>query len=513
MKCRDYAQGGDGRKYDIVDIPPELVEQARAYRHLLEEQVAELDDTLMAKYIENEPISAAEIRVALRKGTLARKCQPVLCGSALRYIGVQGVLDAVCEYLPAPTEVPSIQGHDLKKPEKIIERHCDPGEPLSALVFKVVGDPYGDLHFIRVYSGVLKAGSRVLNTTRNKKENLPNLYRIFAKRREKADRAQCGEIVAAVGLKHTQTGDTLCETHNPVLLERIEFPETVISMAIEPKSTADRDKLNDVLEMLARSDPTFECKVEAETGQTLISGMGELHLEVMRHRIERDFRVPVSLGKPRVAYRETLTHPAEAEGRFVRQLAGRNQFAAVTVKVEPFTPQPGEEHFQFVNRLPEGRVRDDFLPAIEQGVRDAGRSGNLGGYPLINVRATLIDAEEHADESTEVAFESAGAIAFHKASEQAGPVLLEPIMRVEVVTPEEYFGSINGDLNARRATILDTKMRSGQHVITAEAPLASMFGYSTTVRSLSQGRATYSMEPARYQRMPDDLARKVLGIL
>jgi elongation factor G len=463
------------------------------------------------KYLESEPLTADEIRAALRKGTIARACQPVLCGSALKYIGVQPVLDAACDFLPSPLEVPPIQGHDLKDSDKLVERKCDPSQPLAALVFKVVAEAHSDLHFIRVYSGVLKAGTRVLNTTRNKKENLPQLFRVFAKRREKVDKVFCGDIVAGVGLKLSQTGDTLCETRGGVLLERIEFPETVISMSIEPQSSADRDKLENAIDMLVRSDPTFECRVEPETGQTLISGMGELHLEIMKHRLERDFRIPVKLGKPRVAYREAITQVAEAEGALVRQAGGVSQFAKVAVRVEPFTPQPGEEHFRFINRLESKVISADYLPAIEEGVRDASRSGSLGGYPLINVQVTLIGGEEHQEDSSEVAFETAAAIAVQKAVEQAGPVLLEPIMKLEVVTPEEYFGAINGDLNARRAVITGTLLRGTNHVITAEAPLSSLFGYATQVRSLSQGRATYAMEPARYEAMPDNLAQKVLG--
>jgi elongation factor G len=514
MHACDYTKSADGRKYDVLDIPDELAEQAREYRHRLEEQVAELDDALMSKYIESEPLTNDEIRAALRKGTLARACQPILCGSALKYRGVQAVLDAVCDYLPSPPEVPPIKGHHPDDPDKIQSRACDPEQPMAGLVFKVVAEAHSDLHFIRVYSGKLKAGSRVVNVGRKKKENVPQLFRVFAKRREKLAEALAGDIVAAVGLKHTQTGDTIAEGRGtPILLERIEFPETVISQSIEAESTADRDKLLGVLAMLSRSDPTFEFRENQETGQTLISGMGELHLEVMRHRIERDFNVKVRLGKPRVAYREAITRSAEAEGSLIRQTATQSQYAVVKVRVEPFTPAPGEEHFKFANQIPAGKINADYLPAIEQGVRDAGRTGNLGGYPLINVKVTLLDAQDHPEDSSEVAFEAAAAHAFSNAVQNAGPVLLEPIMKVEVVTPEEYYGAVNGDLMARRATISGTSMRGNSHVVTAEAPLSSMFGYATQVRSLSQGRATYAMEPSRYEAMPDNLARQVLGIM
>jgi elongation factor G len=505
-------QGGDGRDFEVVDIPPESRAQAQQQRHLLEEKVAELDERLMQKYVDSQPFTADELRTALRAGTLALQCQPVLCGSALRYMGVQPLLDAVCDYLPSPLDVPAVVGHDPDRPNKTIKRKCDPGEPLAALVFKVVAEPHSDLHFIRVYSGVLKAGMRVTNVTRRKKENLPQLFRLFARRREKMDAAYCGDIAAAVGLKETLTGDTLCENRGQVLLEHIEFPETVISMSIEPASSADRDKLTNALTMLARSDPTFAVRAESETGQTLISGMGELHLDVIKHRLERDFRIPVKLGSPRVAYREAITRPGEAEGRLIRQTGGRGQFAVLRMRVQPFQPAPGQEHFRFESRLPAGTLRAPFLPAIEQGARDASHSGPLGGYPLINVKVTLLAAEEHPTDSTEVAFESAAAIAVQKAVEDAGPVLLEPIMKVEVVTPEEYFGAINGDLMARRATITETSMRARNHVITAEVPLSTMFGYATQVRSLSQGRASYAMEPCRYEKMPPELAQQVLGV-
>jgi len=513
MRAVDYTGSADGSKFAVIDIPPEFSAQAEEYRHTLEEQVADLDDELTLKYLESRPLAEAEIRAALRKGTIARRCQPVLCGSALRYIGVQPLLDAVCDYLPSPLDVPPITGHDVEKPDQLVRRKCDPGEPLSALVFKVVAEAHADLHFVRVYSGVLRAGARVLNVGRKKKENVPQLFRVFAKRREKVASAHCGDIVAAVGLKETQTGDTLTDTHHPLLLERIEFPETVISMAIEPQSTADRDKLIAALTMIARCDPTFEFRTDAETSQMLISGMGELHLEVMCHRVERDFNVPVRVGKPRVAYRETITLAAEAEGRLIRQAGGRGQYAIVRLRVAPFTPAPGEEHFRVENRIRSGTIRPVFGAAAAQGVRDAGRSGILGAYPLINVHVTLLDAEEHPEDSSEVAFEGAAAIAFQKAVEQAGPVLLEPIMRVEVVTPDEYYGAINGDLMARRATITATSMRGPSHVVATEVPLSTMFGYATQVRSLSQGRASYSMEPCRYERMPDNLARQVLGLL
>ena len=503
----------DGSTWSGGPTPAELRDAALAARHALDERVAELDDELMAHYLEHETLTADQLRAGLRKGTISLRCQPVLCGSALKYVGVQAVLDAVCDFLPSPLDVPPIEGADPNDPDKRLKRKCSPDEPLAAIVFKVVADPHGDLYFVRVYSGVLKANSRVNNVGRRRKENVPRLYRMFAKRRDQIEQAFCGDIVAVIGLKETLTGDTLCGPNNPILLERIEFPETVISMAIEPRSSADRDKLLAALKTLTRADPTFAFKEDADTGQIVISGMGELHLEVICHRLERDLNVATKTGKPRVAYRETITRSAEAEGRIHRQAGGKAQFAAVTVRVEPFTPAPGEPLLRFASRLPPGKIRPVWLPAIEAGCRGAAQNGALGGYPLINVQVTLLDAEESAEESSEVAFEIAAAHAVQRAMEQAGPVLLEPIMKVEVVTPEDYFGAINGDLNARRAIITNTSMRGRNHVIDAHAPLSEMFGYATQMRSLSQGRASYSMEPSHYDPMPPDRARKVLGML
>jgi elongation factor G len=511
MRAVTFSGSGPATRMAGGEIPAELQDAARHARHQLEEHVAELDDELMAHYLEHESLSEAQLVAGLRQGTLALRCQPVLCGSALRYMGVQAVLDAVCDFLPSPPEAPAIKGLDPQDPERALERRCDPGQPLAALVFKVVTDAHGDLHFVRVYSGVLKAGSRLLNVGRNKKENVPRLYRVFAKKREQVDKAYAGDIVAAIGLKEAVTGDTLCETRGAILLERIEFPETVISMAVEPQAASDRDKLLNALYLLSRSDPTFDFKTDAETGQMIISGMGELHLEVMCHKLERELNVPVRIGKPRVAYREAITRAAEAEGRFIRQTGGRGQYAVVRLRVEPFTPDPGQEHLQFVNALTGDAIRKAFVPAVAEGAREATESGPLGSYPLINVKVTLLDGQEHTVDSSEIAFESAAALAIHKALEDAEPVLLEPIMKAEIVTPEEYFGAINADLMTRRAVITSTGVRGGSRVINCEVPLSAMFGYATHMRSLSQGRASYSMEPSRYEPMPPELAKKVLG--
>ncbi len=513
MKAVTYEGEKEATRVVVGEIPAEMLEAVRAERHALEEKAAEFDDALMAKYIEGQPFAADELRRALRRGVITRQCQLVLTGSSLKYRGVRALLDAVCDFLPSPLDVSPTQAHDPEHMERLVPVACDPGGPLAAVVFKIVADAHADLHYIRVYSGTLKAGSRVVNIARKKKENVPRIFRMFAKRREQIDEARAGDICAATGLKETLTGDTLGLAHGAVLMEKIEFPETVITMSIEPKSSADRDKMVAALGMLARSDPTFEYRADAETGQTLISGMGELHLEVRCHNLERDFNVPVRVGKPRVAYREAIARTAQEEFRFIRQIGNKNQFAAVTLRVEPFEPAPGAESFQFSNALPPGTLTGPFLPAIEAGCRSASRTGVLAGYPLINVRVTLVGAEEHPTDSSDVAFEAAAAMAFEKAVNAAGPTLLEPIMKVEVVTPEEYFGPINGDLMARRAVITATGMRSRNHVIDAEVPLASMFGYTTQVRSLSQGRASYSMEPLRYEAMPPSEAKKVLGVL
>ena len=511
MRAMTFSGSGHDTKKAVGEIPAELRERAQRERHLLEEQVAELDDELMANYLDHDSLTNEQLVAGLRQGTIALQCQPVLCGSSLRYMGVQAVLDAVCDFLPSPLDAPPIEGVDPNDLDRTVQRKCDPGQPLAALVFKVVTDTHGDLFFVRVYSGVLKAGSRLLNVGRNKKENLPRLYRMFAKKREQIDRAYAGDIVVAIGLKDTVTGDTLCETRGSVLLEKIEFPETVISMAVEPKAASDRDKLLNALYVLSRSDPTFDFKTDIETGQMIISGMGELHLEVMCHKLERELNVPVKIGKPRVAYREAISHAIETEGRFIRQTGGRGQYAVVKLRVEPFVPEPSQEHFWFVNATTGGAVRKAFISAVEEGAREATENGPLGSYPLINVKVTLLDGREHPVDSSEIAFESAAALAVHKALEDADPVLLEPIMKVEIVTPEEYFGAINGDLMSRRAVITSTSIRGGNHVINCEVPLSTMFGYATHMRSLSQGRAGYAMEPCRYAVMPLALAEKVLG--
>jgi len=494
------------------DIPPELVDEAEEHRHILIEKVAEVDDAVMEKYAHDEPISVEDLHRGIRKGTLAGELHPVLCGSALKYQGIQKMLDAVCLYLPSPADMPPVEGWDPKKPGHKIARKPDPKEPLAALVFKIVSDQHGDLSFIRIYSGTLKTSTRVFNPERNKKENISRIWRMHAKERAKEDIVQAGDIVAVVGLRASLTGDTLCETHHPIVLEQIEFPETVISMAIEPMTNADKDRLIQALDILSREDPTFRYRLDPETGQTIISGMGELHLEIIRNKIQRDMRINVRVGKQRVSYREMVTQAAEAEGKFARQVGGRNHFAAVKVRVEPFIPTGNEPNVKIERAIPDEAISAQFVPLIEQGIREAAQSGILMDYPVINLKATILGGEERPDESSELAFENAASIAFREAAKTARPVLLEPIMKLEVSTPEEYFGAVTNDLTQRRALVAGTTHRGNTYVIEARVPLSEMFGYATTLRSLTQGRANpTNFEPCGYESVPQEIADRVLG--
>ncbi len=501
-----------GAKSEEKDVPNEFAEQVEHWRHELIEKVAETSDELMTKYVQEEPITEDELRLALRQACLAGKLQPVFCGSSLKYIGTRRMLDGVVDYLPNPLEMPPVTGHGRrkKKGEPVRTRRPDPDEPFCGLVFKVLSGKPVDLFFMRIYSGRLKSGSRLLNATRDKKENLSRMYRMFAKRREQLDEALAGDIVACVGLRHALTGDTLCDAKAPIVLEKIEFPETVISRAIEPKSSADRDRLGEALGNLSKQDPTFTWRSDSEMGQTLISGMGELHLEVVCRRLVEEMNVPVKVYPPRVSYRETVAASAEAEGRFIRQTGGRGQYAVVKLVVEPHRPEPGEPGFEFVSEIKGGVIRKEYVPAVERGVEDALRSGILGGYPVINVRFRLIDGKEHEVDSSEVAFEAAAGLAVHQCLQQAGPVLLEPIMRLEVTAPTDQMGAVTGDMNARRAVITSTHDRGDFRVVIAEVPLAEMFGYATDIRSLTGGRASWAMEPTDYRAVPKHLTETLL---
>ncbi len=515
MQAVYYRREALGSRFEERPIPPELEAQARRWRHELEERVAETCEPLMEKFIHDQPLTAEEIRPALRAATIANQLQPVFCGSSLQYIGVQPLLDAVIDYLPSPLDVPPIEGHppaEPGRPARTVKVKCDPKDHLVAYVFKVVADKPMDVHFVRVYSGTLKSGSRVLNANREKKENISRLLRVFAKRREAIDAAEAGDIVAVSGLRESLTGDTLCQTQHPVILEKIEFPETVVSMSIEPRSSADREKLEEALAMLARENPTFTYRVNEETGQTLISGMGELHLEVLVNRLKRDMNVDVRVYPPQVSYRETITTSSEVEYEFRPPVgAGRGQFARVRIRVEPYQPAPGHEAFMFVNMVGSEQVRREFIKAAETGIRDAMKTGVLAGYPMLNVKATLLGAQEHQTESSESAFEAAGRIAFDKAATSAQPVLMEPIMKVQVVTPELYFGTISGDLSRRRGIVQDSTLRGDQRVVDAVVPLKEMFGYATDLRSLTQGRGSWTMEPSHYAPVPPQIAETILG--
>jgi len=497
---------------DLVarDIPDDMAEPAAAARHEMIEKIAEVDDGLMAKFIEDEPISTDDIRSAIRRATCANALQAVLCGSALKHMGVRPLLDAVLWYLPGPLDVPAVTGHPDLESDEIVTRLSSPDEPFCGLVFKIASDQHGDLYFTRIYSGTLKAGSRVMNPVRDKKEMVTRIWEMYASQRIRRDEAYAGDIVAIVGCKHSLTGDTLCDPRHPMVLARMEFPRAVISMSIEPRSSADRAKLADAIETLRREDPTFTSHVDADTGQTLISGMGELHLEILHHKLRRDMGVDVKVGKPRVAYKETVRAAAVGEGRFIRQIGGRGQFGVVSLRVEPYTPASGEEPVQFANEMAGDAIPRQFIPSIAEGVRDASRSGHLAGYPMENLLVTLVGGESHPVDSSEMAFLQAASMAFEDAVAKAAPTFMEPIMSLQVVCPEESLGAVTGDLNARRAEIVDMTVRHSMRMIDAKVPLAEMFGYATTLRSLTQGRATSTLEPSHYAVVPRNVAENLL---
>ncbi|MGQ0635870.1 MAG: elongation factor G [Planctomycetaceae bacterium] len=512
MRAVYFDLASKGAKFEVAEVPAQEQARAREWRARLLEQVALLDDAIFAKYIEEQPIEPAEIRRLLRVGALTRVLQPVLCGAALNYAGVQPVLDAVGEYLPSPLDRPPVQGRNAgaKRGDGIETRKPSPKDPFCGLVFKIQADPHGDLCFVRVYSGVLKGRSRMLNPRVGKKELISQLWHIQADRREKieAESAEAGDIVGITGPKDAVTGDTLCDGAHPILLESIVFPEPVISMAVEPESSADRRKLAETLQLLARQDPTFRTTVNEETGQTIISGMGELHLEVIRHRMERDFKLNVRVHRPRVSYRETIRRTQQAVGEFSRHAAGVTQSVRVHVRVESFQ---GAEAVVVESDLKPGALAEPLQALVEQSIRDAAQGAGMLGYPLIQVKFVITDVEATELENPEVAWSAAAIDAVHKAVHDAGIVLLEPIMKLEVVVPDEFLGNVHSDLMARRAVIVGTEQRGDLQAIQAEAPLAQMFGYSTHVRSLSQGRASYSMEPSKYAEAPPDVLKEMLG--
>ena len=491
-------------------IPPEYAGAASAARLRLMEAAAECDDEFMDKYLHDEPgVTEADIVAALRKGALAGRIQPLLCGSALKHMGVRPLLDAVVDFLPSPMDVPPIVAHQMKGGGPVSLR-ADPDGPLAALVFKITSDQHGDLNFARIYSGTLKSNTRVLNSTQERKENVTRIWEMHAKQRIRREQAVAGDIVALVGLKECVTGDTLCETRGRIVLERLEFPEPVITMSIEPRTNADKQRLGEAMNVLHREDPSFRYRHDPETGQTTISGMGELHLEIIRNRLVRDMKLEVHVGRPSVAYKETICGQAEVEGRFIRQTGGRGQYAVVTLRAAPFVPGPDDKPIIFENATKGGVVPREYVASVERGVRDAASAGPLAGYPMLNVKVVLLDGKHHPVDSSDLAFQQVGAIAFNDAVRQAGPVFLEPIMRLQVTTPEQYLGAVTGDLNARRADIRRMQQRGQFRILEVEVPLTEMFGYSTRLRSLTQGRATRTMEPHSYARAPAQVAESIL---
>jgi len=489
-------------------VPADMEDEVARCREQVVERVIELDDEMMARYLEGEEISPEEIRATLRKATIGGQLIPVLCGSALKNKGVRPLLDAVVDYLPSPLDVPAIKGTDPRTGDEL-ERHPSQDEPFAALAFKIAADPFvGKLAFIRVYSGILKSGSYVFNATKGERERVGRLVKLHANHREDVQSVGAGDIAAVVGLKATVTGDTLSEPGHPIVLEAIKFPEPVIDIAIEPKTKADQDKMGLALARLSEEDPTFRVRSDQETGQTLISGMGELHLEVIVDRMLREFRVDANVGRPQVAYRETITRPAKAEGRFVRQSGGRGMYGVCVLEVEPLEAGTG---FEFENKTVGGSVPREYVPAIEAGVKEAAENGVVANYPMVDIRVKLVDGSYHEVDSNEMAFKMAGSIGFREAARRAAPQVLEPVMRVEVTTPEDFLGDVVGDLNRRRGQIQGMEPRANTQTVRALVPLAEMFGYATDLRSATQGRASYSMEFAHYQPVPKAVETGILA--
>jgi elongation factor G len=507
MKALVYQSEDLGATAEIQEIPEDLLETAREYRDKILEAVADSDDALMEKYIGGEPVSSEEIRRAVRKSCLSLKIVPVTCGSSFKNKGVQPMLDAIVDFLPSPLDVLPVEGKDPRDEEKTLVRKPSFEEPFAALAFKIMNDPHvGQLAFFRVYSGVIETGAMVFNASKGKRERLGRLLQMHANKREEVSEARAGDIVAAVGLRFTTTGDTLCNEGQPILLEKMEFPEPVISIAIEPKTKADQEKLAGALQRLAGEDPSFRVTYNEDTGQTLISGMGELHLEIIIDRMKREFKVEGNVGQPQVAYKETISAAARGEGKFVRQAAGKGQYGHCVIRLEPGARGSG---FKFINQIQPGVIPREFIPAVEKGVHESMLGGILAGYPAVDMQATLLDGSFHDVDSTEIGYKIAASMAFKEASRAAQPVILEPIMICEIVCPDDYMGGVIGDLNSRRGRILGMSPRHGLQVIRAEVPLATMFGYSTALRSSSQGRATYSMEFAHYDPVPPNIAEEI----
>ncbi len=498
-----------GQVFDVVEVPAALAEEAESYRATLIDTLSTFDDRITEKFLSDEEITAQDLTRALRSATIANQVVPVLCGSAFKNKGVQPMLDAVVSFLPSPVDIRPTRGMDVKGVEEL-ERSADDREPFSALAFKIMTDPHlGKLTYARVYSGQLKSGSQVLNSTKDRKERVGRILQMHANHREDRDAAFAGDIVALVGLKQTTTGDTLCDGNAPIVLEALDFPEPVIHVAVEPKTKNDQDKLSRALQALSEEDPTFQVHSDEETGQTVIGGMGELHLEVLVDRMLREFKVDANVGKPQVAYRETIKNAVQkVETRYVRQTGGRGQYGHVVLNLEPTGPGGG---YEFVDKITGGIIPKEYIPSVDAGIQDAMQSGVLAGYPQVDIRATLVFGSYHDVDSSEMAFKIAGSMCFKEACRRAHPVLLEPIMAVEVVTPEDYMGDVIGNLSSRRGKVEGMEQRGNSHVIRAQVPLAEMFGYATDLRSRTQGRATYTMQFHSYQEVPESVSREIVA--
>ncbi|MDU2898203.1 MAG: elongation factor G, partial [Finegoldia magna] len=500
-----------GTEFSIEDIPSDLVEVAEKYRAELLENIAEHDEELMEKYLEGEELTEEEIKRAIRTATIANAMNPVLCGSAYKNKGVQPLLDAIVDYMPAPTDVPDIKGVDPQTDEPTTRKSSDE-EPFAALAFKIATDPYvGKLAFTRIYSGTVESGSYVYNSTKGKRERIGRILMMHANKREEIDKAYAGDIVAIIGLKDTTTGDTLCDMDSEVILENMEFPDPVISVAIEPKTKASQEKMGIALAKLAEEDPTFRTYTDEETGDTIISGMGELHLEIIVDRLLREFKVEANIGNPQVAYRESITQAAEAQGKYVKQSGGRGQYGDCTLRVEPIDNPEEANGIEFINAIVGGAIPKEYIPSVQAGAEEAAQTGILGGYPMLDMKITLLDGSYHDVDSSEMAYKIAGSMGFRAAVAKAKPILLEPAMKVEITTPDEYLGDVMGDVSSRRGKIDGMNPKNGVHVLDAFIPLAEMFGYATDLRSKTQGRATYSMQMDHYEQVPNSIAEEVIG--
>lgn len=500
-----------GTEFTVEDIPSDLVEVAEKYRAELLENIAEHDEELMEKYLEGEELTEEEIKRAIRTATIANAMNPVLCGSAYKNKGVQPLLDAIVDYMPAPIDVPDIKGVDPQTDEPTTRKSSDE-EPFAALAFKIATDPYvGKLAFTRIYSGTVESGSYVYNSTKGKRERIGRILMMHANKREEIEKAYAGDIVAIIGLKDTTTGDTLCDMDSEVILENMEFPDPVISVAIEPKTKASQEKMGIALAKLAEEDPTFRTYTDEETGDTIISGMGELHLEIIVDRLLREFKVEANIGNPQVAYRESITQAAEAQGKYVKQSGGRGQYGDCTLRVEPLDNPEESNGIEFVNAIVGGAIPKEYIPSVQAGAEEAAQTGILGGYPMLDMKITLLDGSYHDVDSSEMAYKIAGSMGFRAAVAKAKPILLEPAMKVEITTPDEYLGDVMGDVSSRRGKIDGMNPKNGVHVLNAFIPLAEMFGYATDLRSKTQGRATYSMQFDHYEQVPNSISEEVIG--